>query len=77
MKTYIGMRFKDVMKELPKNKVEYELNYISNSNEAFGDLRIVSERYDGKKWFFILSYENYEEREIKHERDRSSKREIT
>lgn len=35
MRTYIGMRFKDIIKELPKDKVEYELNYISTSNEAF------------------------------------------
>ncbi|ACI20120.1 protease, putative [Dictyoglomus thermophilum H-6-12] len=63
------MRFKDVLKELPPDRVDYELNYISDSNEAFGDLRIISEKYDGIKWFFILTYENYEERRIKDGRD--------
>ena len=69
MKTYIGMRLKDALKELPLDKVEYELNYISDSNEAFGDLRIISEKYDGTKCFFIITYENYEERRIKDGRD--------
>lgn len=73
MTSFIGKKFKDVIKVLPIERIEYELNYISSSNEAFGDLRVVSEKYENNKWYFILTYENYQERSMRNVRNTKRK----
>lgn len=75
MTNFIGKKFRDIIKLLPKENIEYELNYVSCSNEAFGDLRVVSQKYENNKWFFVLSFENYQQRSIRNVRD--TKRKIT
>lgn len=73
MRSYIGKKLKDVIEILPKDNVDYELNYISYTNEAFGDLRIVSEKYENNKWFFVVTFENYQERSVKNARNTKGK----
>lgn len=73
MRSYIGKKLKDVIEILPKDNVDYELNYISYTNEAFGDLRIVSEKYENDKWFFVVTFENYQERSVKNARNTKRK----
>ncbi len=62
MESFLGWKIGDVLKIIPKEKISYELDYPFSSQEAFGDLRVIMERYEDGKWFFILSYENYQER---------------
>ncbi|MCX7845889.1 MAG: hypothetical protein N2312_04655 [Dictyoglomaceae bacterium] len=62
MESFLGWKIKDVLKFLSKEEITFDLDYPFLSQESFGDLRVVMEKYDKGKWFFILSYENYQER---------------
>ncbi|HOJ92644.1 MAG TPA: hypothetical protein PKW23_03135 [Dictyoglomaceae bacterium] len=62
MGTFLGKIFEEVLEEIGEENIDYELNFISHTNEAFGGLRIISEKFKNGKWYFVLSYENYQER---------------
>lgn len=62
MKSFLGWKIKDVFKFLSKDNVILDLDYPFLSQESFGDLRVIMEKFENGKWFFVLSYENYQER---------------
>lgn len=62
MESFLGWKINDVLKILSKDKVIFDLDYPFLSQESFGDLRVIMEKYENEKWFFVLSYENYQER---------------
>ncbi|MCS7202145.1 MAG: hypothetical protein NZ841_05155 [Dictyoglomus sp.] len=62
MKSFLGWKIKDVFKFLSEDNVILDLDYPFLSQESFGDLRVIMEKFENGKWFFVLSYENYQER---------------
>ncbi|MEN2984177.1 MAG: hypothetical protein ABDH25_04035 [Dictyoglomaceae bacterium] len=62
MKSFLGWKIKDVFKFLSEDNVILDLDYPFLSQESFGDLRVIREKFENGKWFFVLSYENYQER---------------
>uniref|UniRef100_A0A7C3MJ30 Uncharacterized protein n=1 Tax=Dictyoglomus thermophilum TaxID=14 RepID=A0A7C3MJ30_DICTH len=66
---YLGRKYEEIEREIGKENIIFDLNYLDAPCEAFGDLRIVAEKRVNGKWYFLLSYENYQIRNIKDGRD--------
>ncbi|MGB9857838.1 MAG: hypothetical protein ACPLKX_06850 [Dictyoglomaceae bacterium] len=62
MESFLGWKMKDILKVLSKDKMTFDLDYPFSIQESFGDLRVIMEKFENGKWFFVLSYENYQER---------------
>jgi hypothetical protein len=62
MESFLGLKINDVLKIIPREKVNFDIDFPFLSQESFGDLRIIMEKIENEKWFFVLSYENYQER---------------
>lgn len=62
MESFLGWKIKDIFKILPKDKITFDIDYPFLAQESFGDLRVIMEKFENGRWFFVLSYENYQER---------------